>query len=104
MFDPAFDDNAGRLSTPGDRQSRDLRVRGKNVTEDLFSDFSSVCSSRQQSNIDVGNSSLASNTPPPPNPLPHSLLLGDLDLSDSSEEEGESGEKVKVQNAWSRDR
>ena len=101
MFDPAFDDNAGRLSTPGDRQSRDLRVRGKNVTEDLFSDFSSFCSSRQQSSNDVGNSSLASNTPPPPNPLPHSLLLGDLDLSDSSEEEGESGEKVKVQNVTS---
>ena len=93
VFEPLNLD--GRLSL-SDNEAQDCRVRAKNLTQDLFSDFSSVASSHQLSNMEVANSPQAALTPPGPPLLPKSVLLGDLDLSESSTDA--EPEKVKVQN------
>ena len=85
----------GRLSDPVLQEDQSLRVRGNNASRDMFSDFSSVTSSRDQSYLE------RTNTPSPPNPLPISSFLHD-DLNLSSDSSDEDFPKVfKVQNVTS---
>ena len=79
---------AGRLSLGGDEGEQECRIRAQNLTKDFFSDFSSVASSQQLSK---------SPQVTPPGPLlPQSVLLDDLNLSESSTDE--ENQKVKVKN------
>ena len=94
VFEPVPDHQAGRLSVPDLQGDQSLRVRGKNVSEDLFSEFSSVSSSRGQNKSTLDTT----NTLPPPSPLPRSILLDDLDLSSESSEDEVRPEVVRVQN------
>ena len=94
VFDPLPDQvNAGRLSDLGEEE-QEVRVRGRNITQDLFSDMSSVASPNPSPQIVL--------TPPPPSPLQQSILIDDLNLSESESSEDEEPKKVKVTNVTSR--
>ena len=95
-FDPRPDQHlAGKLVEPLVEDDQELRIRQQNMTQDMFSDMSSVASPHQS----IFSPPLqAVFTPPPVLPL-HQSLHDDLDLSDSSGED--ENEKVKVQNVTS---
>ena len=93
VFDPLPDQlNAGRLSDPGE-EDQELRIRGRNITQDLFSDMSSVASPNLSPQVVL--------TPPPASPLQQSILIEDLNLSESESSEDEGPKKVKVANVTS---
>ena len=106
-LDPAAEQLlAGKLHVADEEEDQELRIRGRNITQDLFSDLSSVASPHQRSifspPLQAEKSPQVKLTPPPAHTLPQSLLIDDLNLSESSgEDESESAEKVKVKNVTS---
>ena len=94
LFDPLPEQVlAGRLSDPVDEDDPELRVRGRNLTQDLFSDFSSAASPDPAPEVVL--------TPPPASPRRQSFLYDDLNLSESESSTDEASEKVKVKNVTS---
>ena len=106
-LDPAAEQLlAGKLHVADEGEDQELRIRGWNISQDLFSDLSSVASPHQRSifspPLQAEKSPQVKLIPPPAPTLPQSLLIDDLNLSESSgEDESESAEKVKVKNVTS---